>query len=177
MPDRSVSVFFLTILVVVGAYASTSELIGGSPTDVISNSFDDHILQLNSRNVSVSAILSQYEANATVIWIQHGPNNQTATGGASGATNIHGLLYAFFGVPRSVILANVTRTISVTGNHFAMVNSSFDVAADSEVFGHFSSKVSALDSYAYSASTGTWLISQETWDFLNIGAETTTAAT
>ena len=91
----------------------------------------------------------------------------------NGTSNI-GLLFnaSFFG-PRSTALAvgNVTQTILAASDDSAVVNSSFTFLGSSSLEGNFSGSVSALDYYTYSAASGSWLISQETWNFLSYSVQ------
>jgi hypothetical protein len=121
------------------------------------------MLQLGSRNVS--AIVSQYEGNATVIWT----GNTLGIGGTYiGTKNIGLALSAFLGAVSSFIIGNETQTIATASDDSVVVNSSFSFAGESaDFFGPFNGTVSAQDSYTHSAASGAWLISRETWDFLS----------
>jgi len=149
--------------------------------DQISASFANHMLLYVSRNVT--AIVSQYEGNATLTWTGSATNfARTYNGGAglagtyNGTGSITTLLESFFGkfstgTGVNFIIANVTRTIAVTANDSALVNSSFGFAGVPTINGDIIGTVSAQDSYAYSATSGAWLISRETWNFTTLSFE------
>lgn len=135
----------------------------------VADGFANHLRFLSSRNAS--AVVSQYEQNASVTW----------TGSASGLRGLYNgtkvillLINASF-ITRagSFSIGNVTRTISGISNESAVVNSTFDVSGKNYDFGlyegyaaSFNATVSAQDSFVYSTSHGAWLISAETWNFL-----------
>jgi outer membrane protein assembly factor BamB len=138
----------------------------GIDTAIVESSFADHMQWLSSRNLS--AIDSQYASNATVTWA-----GQVAglTGNYSGAGNIRILMGSFLGKFISISIGNVTLGKVVVSDDLATVNSSFALVGEDPVLGNVSATISAEDSFAYSASSGAWLISQEVWDFLSYGAE------
>jgi len=120
------------------------------------------MLLLGSRNVS--AIISQYEGNTTVIWT--GQVSGLA-GTYVGANSTSVLLGNLIGRASSLTVANVTQAIVATSEDLATVNSTFDFHGRSTLYGNFSGSVSAQDLFVYSAANGGWLISQETWDFIS----------
>jgi hypothetical protein len=101
-------------------------------TDIVGASFAEHMHLLGSRNAS--AVVSQYEGNATVTWKGvMGPNDLAGT--YNGAPNITRLLEAFFFEPyvagnavSSFATGNVTRTITATSDESVAVSSSFGFA-------------------------------------------------
>ena len=133
--------------------------------------FAEHMLSFSfaSRNftsANVSAIVSQYEGNATVTWMGRG-GDFCDTGFYPGSGNIFTLLESFVGqVGPGLAIGNVTRTLTAEANGSVVVSSTFDFAAHSLTYGILNGTVSAEDSYAYSTMNGAWLISQETWDFI-----------
>lgn len=140
--------------------------------DSVNGSFAEHMTLVGSKNVS--AIMSQYDRNAIVNW------NGEAVGLAGtyiGAYNVSLLLNRFFetfvsgtgGGP--FVIANVTRTIAVTAEGYATVNSTFSFSGQSTQWGPSSGTISAQDSYAYSAAAGIWLISRETWTFVSFALQ------
>jgi len=138
--------------------------------DQVANSFADHMLFISSRNAS--AIVSQYEANATVTW--SGKNNAGGLAGFYNGTKVIFILMnnSFIGRGSSFAIGNVTHSIVDVSDDSAMVNSSFALLGQSGVasMGNFNGTVSAQDFYVYSAANGGWLISQETWNFLSFNA-------
>jgi hypothetical protein len=135
-----------------------------STVSLINSTFADHMRLLASRNAS--AMVGQYEGNASIVWTGEVDGLE---GIYNGTTDI-GLLFndSFFG-PRSTALTvgNVTQTILAASGDSAVVNSSFTFLGESSVQGNFSGTVSAMDYYEYSVASGSWLISQETWNFRN----------
>jgi hypothetical protein len=133
--------------------------------------FAEHVLSFSfaSRNftsANVSAIVSQYEGNANVTWMGHG-GDFCEIGLYSGSGNIFTLLESFLGqVGPALAIANVTRTLTAEANGSVVVDSTFDFAGHSLTYGILNGTVSAEDSYAHSTMDGSWLISQETWDFI-----------
>jgi hypothetical protein len=141
--------------------------------DVVSHSFLQHLVLFTSRNVSV--IVAQYESSANVTW-----NGLSCISGtysnAGNSGDLTELLNIFFDNTKAplvgyeglnaVFVGNVTRTIVTSmANGSLIVNSTFGLLGQAST-GNFTATVSAQDSYAYSTTSGTWLISQETWHFL-----------
>lgn len=157
----------------------------------VSSSFASHMLFLSERNPF--AVVSQYEENAAVTW-----NGKLAPGGLVGFYNGTGLIFllmnASFSSGSARILGpfsigNVTHTVVDISADSAVVNSSFDISGRNispQVYNlgfpyiavaSFNGTVSAQDSYVYSASQGAWLISTETWNFLNFTFQYPTSTT
>jgi hypothetical protein len=140
----------------------------------LATSFTNHVFFLSSRNVS--AIVSQYEDNATVTWIgrAHG-----IRGLFNGTKSIFLLMnVSFIGHGTAFALGDVTRNIVDIKAKSAAVNSSFAVFGQngfegSAAIGDFNGTVSAQDSYVYSVADGVWLISQETWNFTSFSSQVT----
>jgi hypothetical protein len=136
------------------------------------------MLFLSERNAF--AVVSQYEENATVTW-----NGKIAFGGLQGLYNGKGVIFllmnASFSTSRAgpFSIGNVTRTVVDISADSAVVNSSFDIYGQNSSgqsyylgfpYGYvasFNGTVSAQDFYVYSVSQSAWLISTETWNFLN----------
>jgi hypothetical protein len=138
-------------------------------SDTASDSFAQHLLLFSSRNVS--AILSGYEPSANVTW-----ENLPCLGGiypiAGNNGNFTQGLDIFFGNNKvvlgfqTVFVGNLTRTtMTRVSNGSVLLNSTFGIVGLAST-GNFTATVSAQDSYTYSTTRGTWLISQETWHFL-----------
>jgi hypothetical protein len=136
---------------------------------LVSDNFANHLLVFSSGNVS--AIISQYEPSASVTW-EHfaclsgiypiSGNNGSFTDGLDTFFNkVQGLDAVFIGN-----VSGVTTTSLPNGS--LRVNSTFGLRGQGPV-GNFTATVSAQDTYTYSASSGTWLISQETWNFMSPG--------
>jgi hypothetical protein len=139
-----------------------------SAVSLFNSSFADHMRLLASRNTS--AIVSQYEGNASVIWTGEVPGLQGLYNGTGNIRILFGV--SLFGPKSTTALAigNVTQKILAESDESAVVNSSFSFLGESSLEGNFSGSVSAMDSYVYSAASG-WLISQETWNFLSFNVQ------
>jgi hypothetical protein len=135
----------------------------------VSNSFASHMLLISERNPF--AIVSQYEENATVTWTGN-------IGGLQGFYNGTGVIFllinaSFIGQAGSFSIGNVTNAVVVVSADSAVVNSSFEISGLMYNFGYypttsFNGTVSAQDFYTHSVSQSAWLISTETWNFLNV---------
>ena len=138
--------------------ATPTETIAG----LVSGNFAEHLLLFASRNVS--AIVPQYETNASVTWEQILCLSGIYT--VTGNGNLTQLLNIFFGAyGQALVVGNVTRTIVTATIGSVMINSTLGLVGQGLV-GNFTSTVSAQDTYRYSTTSSTWLISQETWHFL-----------
>ena len=144
----------------------------------VNASFDNHIIQLSSRNAS--AVLSQYEENATIVWTGM---TQGLSGNYTSRAALTALFTTFFhdfssrNASIAFVIGNVTRTLGATEGLAVVVNSTFDFAGHSDVYGNFFGTVWAQDRYVYSAEAGTWLISLEAWDFKSFNIQFTVNAT
>ena len=139
-----------------------------STVSLINSTFADHMRLLASRNTS--AMIGQYEGNASIIWT----GETSGLGGIyNGTQDIVQLFNTNFFGPKAITLTigNVTQTILAASGESAVVNSSFSFLGESSLQGNFSGSVSAMDTYVYSAASGSWLISQETWDFHNYNVQ------
>ena len=142
--------------------SSSSTMTTKQVTETIGSSFESHMLSLASRNVS--AIISHYEGNTSIIW------TGVASGLAGtyiGANNTSILLNNLIGRANSFAVGNLTRTVVATSDDSATVNSTFDFLGRSTLYGNFSGSISAQDLFVYSAASGAWLISHEVWNFLS----------
>jgi len=156
-----------TTITVTSTVTPTQQEVG-----TISDSFVQHLVLFTSRNVS--AIVAQYEPSANVTW-----NGLSCWSGvyanAANSGDLTTLLNIFFDNTKTalgyqgfsaVFVGNVTRTsVGTTTDGSFIVNSTFGLLGQASV-GNFTAIVSAQDSYVYSRTSGTWLISQETWHFL-----------
>lgn len=122
---------------------------------------------LSSRNVS--AQLSQYEGNADVTWTGQASG---LAGNYVGALDIETLMKSSF-VTRasSFAIGNVTQRTVARASDTATVNSSFTFVGRSDIEGNFSGAISAQDLLVYSRTSGAWLISRETWNFLSYSVQ------
>jgi hypothetical protein len=142
--------------------------------EIVANTFSKHLLLFTSRNVS--AIVSQYQPNANVTWEGAGPCLSGLFPISDGSFVKLLDLFFQYRLPQfqiwpqgfhTILIGNVTqiRTTGIYGS--ANVNSTF-VLEGQDIIGNLTSTVSAQDSYRYSRTSDTWLISQETWHFLNL---------
>ena len=143
-------------------------------TGIVSGNFAEHMLLFNSRNLS--AIVSEYEGNATVTLTGQADGWK---GSYTGMANITRFMEGFlFGMSPSgwsydfdsFTAGNVTQAVMARSNNSANVNSTFGFL-DQGIGGKITGTVSAQDSYAYSATNRTWLISHEIWNFTNVNAQ------
>jgi hypothetical protein len=142
---------------------------------VVSGLFAEHILLLESRNVS--AIVSQYAGNATIAWTSEAQCEcNSVNGNYTGTANITRLMkQLLFGIDpngfsfgtKSFMAENLTQSVAATSNTLVTVNSTFVMLEQSIAEGEINGTVSAQDFYVYSATGHTWLISRESWDFLS----------
>ena len=118
-----------------------------------------HLLLLDSRNVS--ALLSEYESNATVEWTGVVP---AMARNYSGSNEIGTLLDDFPGVMANLTLSNESQTILGVRAGYWVINSTFSWSGYSSRDGFVSGMIDATDSYSQVGNT--WLIARETWNSL-----------
>lgn len=153
------------------------------PTELISGLFAQHILALESRNVS--SVVGQYERNATVTWASEGECECNSLDGSyRGAANITLIMRqlllgvapnGFDSTVSSFVVENLTKSVSVVLDSTVTVNSTFYFVEQSVAFGKIDGTVSAQDYYIYSTAIHTWLISREMWGYLSYGFQTAIA--
>jgi len=132
--------------------------------EMVDGSFSQHMLLLGSGNIS--AIVSEYETNASVTW---NGKAQGWDGFFNGSFYIGQVMTNFLvKTYRAMVIGNVTTTTLAEANGSVVVNSKFGFASQgSSVDCILNGTVSAEDLYVYSAKSSAWLISDEAWDFLN----------
>jgi hypothetical protein len=132
------------------------------------NSLANHMFFLSERNVS--AIISQYEKNATIEWMGNAGGLQ---GIYNGTSDIFLLMNESF-ISRAVSfsIGNITSISISISNDSAIVKSSFEIFGQDYNFGlpygyvaNFNSTILAQDHFAYSSSQKAWLISVESWNY------------
>jgi hypothetical protein len=133
----------------------------------VASAYASRLLQFDERNVS--ALLSGYESNATVVWTGQAAGlqgNYTCLGNGSGEIG-----KAFEYIPGSMInmtLSDENQTIEgAQGGYW--VNSTFDWAGCSSLAGPVGGSVAAQDWYVHVGNA--WLIGRETWTFLSFRCE------
>jgi hypothetical protein len=134
----------------------------------VGDSLARHLLSFSSGNVS--AIVSQYEGNATVTWMGHG--GAFCDAGLYSGSNIRLMFGTFLDrVAPALAIGDATWTVTPEANGTTVVNSTFDFAGQGPVYGIVNGTVSAQDSFEYSTTNGAWMVSQETWDFLTFSSQ------
>ncbi len=137
--------------------------------DQVASAYANQLLLLDARNIS--ALVSEFESNATVEWkgyanglqAGHGPGvNRDLAGNYTGSKEISALLGAFLTNANYLLVSNETQTIGAKGSHW-VVSSTFHFAGDSNSVGTFKGTIAARESYVRVGNT--WLISNEVWDF------------
>jgi len=141
----------------------------GQAIESVGESFAQHLVLFSSKNVS--AIISQYEPNATVVW-EHlfcwsGLYQNAGSSNGDVAKLLPDFFHGRFSAPlNSVYVGNATKmTIMPLANGTVIVNSTFGLVGLAAT-GNFTATVSAQDSFVYSSLSNAWMISQETWNFL-----------
>jgi hypothetical protein len=124
----------------------------------VASAYQAHLLEFDVRNVN--GIANEYEGNATVRWTGDIPG---LPGNYSGSDNIKILLGASIGKFFNFSLSNENQSIAVKGN-VSTVNSTFDFAGYSSVYGPTNGTVVAKDIYERAGSSS-WLIASEIWNF------------
>jgi hypothetical protein len=135
---------------------STSETVTDA-FDQVASSYANHLLLLEARNAS--ALLSEYEGNATVQW-------KGVSGGCDGnysGTYMGTLLGDLLNRSTSLVVSNETQAIQAEGSQW-VVNSTFYVLGNNTAVGIFHAAIASKDSYIHDG--GRWMIADETWNFL-----------
>jgi hypothetical protein len=155
-------------------FTSTQEATG-----LVSGLYAEHILLLDSRNIS--AIVDEYEGNATIVRASEAQCECNSLDGTyTGTANITQLMkQLLFGVDangfsfgtKSFVAENLTESAAAAPDGSVTVNSTFGFLEQSIAAGKINGTVSAGDSYTYSAASHSWLISRETWDFLSYSVQ------
>ena len=169
----------LTLVVLLVLQSVTTNGVFGTRTETVTDtvtttqqiadvggSFAEHILLLDSKNVS--AIVNQYQGNASVTWTGQAVGLAGTYEGARNISELQTVFFETFGT--TFAIANVTRAITTTSSDSVMVNSTFGFSGFGR-WGNDSGIISAQDHYSYSATNGAWLISRETWNFLTFVVE------
>ena len=113
--------------------------------EMVNSSLQNHLVQVGSKNVT--ALLSEYEHNATIIWTGEGVGPDESYNGPASISYIWKVF--FVATTPQFLIANETQTIPPTWNGSVVtVNSTFDFSGHSNAYGEFSGAVYAQDSYA-----------------------------
>lgn len=141
--------------------STTSSVPVDLTTQTVEGSFSLHMQDFASDNVS--SIVSRYLPNATVTWTG---NADCFDGYYVGTGNITKLMDVFVKTAPDLLVGNLV-TAATDRDGSVLVNSTFGFAsAGSAAVASTNGTVFAQDTYLYSAATRSWLISQETWNFL-----------
>lgn len=141
----------------------------------VGDDFTGHLFSFGTGNVS--AIISQYEAGANVTWyhLQCLAGIYTTSGSNSSFAQDLDYFYGyghsgglgFAPAPHGLFVGNVTKVdITAVSDGSLVVNSTFGLMAPT-FNGDFTATISVEDTYFYNLQMGAWLISQETWNFIN----------
>jgi hypothetical protein len=132
--------------------------------DQVASTYANRLLLLDAMNTS--ALVSGYEANATVEW-------KGNSGGCDGnwTGEIAKPLGALLANDTHFLVSNETQTIRVEGNYW-IVNATFDFVGNSSTdksialpyVGTFEGAIAVRDSYVHVGAT--WLVTSETWNFI-----------
>ena len=149
------------------------------PDSFVSGLYAEHVLALESRNVSLA--VGQYQGNATVTWESAGECQCGFLDGSyTGKANVTELMkQVLLGIVpkgigsdvRSLTVENLTQSIGTEPDGRVVVNSSFVMVQQTVAFGTENSKITAQDYYAYSANARAWLIAREDWAFLSYSVQ------
>jgi len=125
----------------------------------VAGAYEGYLSTLNSSKAS--ALQSDYERNATIVWTGASPG---LAGTYAGSSNIEILLSQFLTdlVPKLTI-TNETHTIGPEGSTW-IVDSTFDFAGNSTIVGKVSGIIAA--NCSYTDNDNSWLISRQVWNFL-----------
>ena len=162
-----------------GVTSTSTTTVTVDPSQVVANAFSTHLQNFQSENLT--AILSGYEANATLRGFPGplGPSPSLPQN-YSGVTNIHNVYQVMFSANNfgTVNYANMTYGVTLLANEeAASVHSNFTMYGNSNVYdawetpgqppimGVYSAKVTLSVSYALGNA---WLITDETWRVLGV---------
>jgi hypothetical protein len=134
----------------------------------VNGAYADHLLLLDSGNIS--ALVGEYEGNATINWTGKAPG---FAGSYSGSTSIRILLGNFRVHFVNFSIYNDTQTVGPKGSLW-VVNSTFDLRGYSTMLGQTFAAIDAQDSYVHVG--GEWMIANETWDLAVFEVEFPTTA-
>ena len=125
----------------------------------VAGAYENYLSMLNSSEAS--ALQSDYERNATVVWTGASPG---LAGTYTGSSNIEILLSQFLAaVAPKLAITNETHTIDPEGSTW-IVDSRFDFAGNSTIVGTVSGIIAA--NCSYTDNDNSWLISRQVWNFL-----------
>lgn len=137
-------------------------------SQIIGLLFTSHLQKLSLRNVS--EVVRDYEPYAVLVWEG---NSQGLGGIYVGTENITILYDSFLGSSVNLSITNSTYSLVINSTSnvvsSAVVNSTISIVGYSMVFDNFTILASTKVDYAMD-SGGTWLITNETWNFLQFYA-------
>lgn len=148
----------------------------------VSDAYASHLARLSERNLT--AVMGDYESNATVDWVGvpfHGvsPGSGISSGAYTGSKNISILLAILLGkFNGNFSLSSERQSIGQVGGGGAwIVNSTLSIhgygqccsSGNQQVVSQANGTLVAQDLYA--DVNGIWLISRETWNFAQVGLQ------
>lgn len=121
-----------------------------------------HLFAMEKTQVSVaeSAVLQAYEPNATMVF---SGNTQGLGGTYEGTSNIGLVLHTWIEPASTLNITVKSFSYALNSNGTAEIGAALGFVGYSHINGNFSGSVSA--SYDYVYHNGSWLISQEDWNF------------
>jgi hypothetical protein len=125
----------------------------------VASAYADHLLQLDSDNIS--GLVSGYERNATVEWTGLVAG---LVGNYSGSGDIEILFGSSFGKTVNFSVSNESQTVAPRGI-YCVVNSTFNFSGNNQIEGNINASIAAQDAYVHVGNT--WLIANETWNYLS----------
>lgn len=137
----------------------TATVTTSNPNEQVADAYANHLLLLPFSSHYASALVSEYEENATIEWTGI---EAAGTGNISGSNNIGIALGSFIGKFINFSISAKSQSIEAKGN-VSVVNSTLDFQGHSSVVGQVNGMIVAQDVYEHIGSS--WLITRETWNF------------
>jgi hypothetical protein len=144
----------------------TATVTTSNPDEQVANAYADHLLLLPFSGHYASALVGEYEANATIEWTGI---EAAGTGNFSGSNDIGIALGSFIGKFINFSVSAESQSIEAKGN-VSVVNSTLSFRGYSSVVGQVNGTIIAQDVYEH-ASGSSWLISREIWNFTRFNAQ------
>ncbi len=144
---------------------------GGNLAEVRST-FDSHVQSISNRDIS--SVMQQYQTNSLLVW--EGYNNAQGLGGTyTGSGNIQLLYDKALGSAQVFNLNILSYHQQNISTSLATVNATLGMSGQSTFLGNISGTVSVQVNYIPSGSS--WVISNETWNFITFSVTNTGGAT
>jgi hypothetical protein len=158
---RVAAVMVVTLVILAGIFLFTlqTNATNVSTAAQVHDLFAAHLTDFTSANATRAT--SDYASGATLVWTGDGRN---WVGTYVGSTAIHAFFSRYFSVYRTDSMHAVVYSVQAVGNG-ATVNGSVQLIGLS--ISNQSMSASILTQATYSHANGAWVISRETWTFLN----------